>query len=161
MRLAYWSSVWFDGDFEPPSGVVRRFRLPNPRDTTQRLPGFFAIERTLVGRRITLALYQLDGTLFLQAGTRRWELSNPLLRFQFDVLPSGVFSRFRVFEEGHQTWELTYSHVGRALHAVIDPTYDVLEMENDHFLAFVASAVLSPEWQENARSHLLALKNAL
>ena len=161
MRLDCWSSVWFEGEFAPTTGVVHRIRLPNPRSTELKSPGYFAVERPLFLPPIAFALYLSNQSLYFQAGTRRWSLTQSGLRFQFEELPFGLFARFRVFEESQPTWQLTYSHFRRSFDALIDPTYDALEFQNDHFLSFVASTALTTEWQVNAKGKWLASHDAL
>ena len=151
MLLAYWSSVWFEGEFTPETGTVHRHRLPKPRDASTALLGYFDIERPMFGFRTVLALYQIDGELFFQAGEHRWPLSQPGLEFRFGALTSGLLSRFCVIENGRNTWQISYLHPVRAFIGIIDPTYDTLDFERDHFLYFVASTVLNPEWQKNVK----------
>lgn len=153
MHLAYWSSVWFDGEFNPTSGTVVRRHLQTKRSDTQSYPGYFETERPLFSSRVVLALYLEAGTMYFQAGTRRWPLDQPELSFRFDVLRPGLLSRFKVVESGNTTFSITYLHLIRTLYANIDPTYDLLEFENDHFLSFVASTTLSPEWQSNVHAN--------
>lgn len=158
MRLANWSSVWFDGEFSPERGTVRSRLLMKGR---KELPGFFAIERPIFGLRIAFALYQVAGTLFFQAGSRRWALSQPGLKFHFKVLPLGLLSCFKVLENERVIWQITYLHLGRTFSSAIDPTYDALEFENDHFLSFVAETALNPVWQENVRRDWSAISGAV
>jgi hypothetical protein len=91
--------------------------------------------------------------MYFQAGTRRWSLDQPELSFRFEVLRPGLLSRFKVVESGSTTFSITYLHLIRTVYANIDPTYDLLEFENDHFLSFVASTTLSPEWQSNVHAN--------
>ena len=161
MRLDCWSSVWFEGEFAPAAGVVHRIRLPNPRRSELKSSGYFAIERPMFRPPIALALYLSNQNLYFQAGPRRWSLAQPGLRFQFAELPFGPFARFQVLEESQPTWQLTYSYLGRSLDALIDPTYDALEFQNDHFLSFVAETAITTEWQTNAKEKWLVSHDAL
>lgn len=153
MRLAYWRSVWYDGEFDPNSGDVRRYKLASPREASSSLPGFFAVERSTTGARVVLALYQVNGILFFQANGKRWPLHQPGLQFRHQLRSWKLVSTFQVMEGGRIVWPFTYLHPLRTFYAHLDPTYDAIEFDRDHFLAFVTDNALNLGWQANVRKH--------
>ena len=150
MRLHAWNTVWRDVEFDPRSGVASTIKLPAPRSDASVPTGFAHFERSLFGPRQVFALFKLGDILFFSAGARRWQLDQAGLQFVHSH-PFPFLSRFRVVETGQTVFSITYSHVGRLVFALIDPTYDKIDEDSDFFLAFVAEYAQSPEWQANAR----------
>jgi hypothetical protein len=90
-------------------------------------------------------LYVKNGELWFRAGKLHWPLAKPGLAFTFKA--GFLFSSFAVVEDGVKVWGITYFHPVRTFSSFIDPTYDHLEYENDHFLCFVAENAMSRKWQ--------------
>jgi hypothetical protein len=124
------------------------------RDPGQRpqISGQGGLERTREHGLVFFALYRQASDLVFRAGARQWSLARSDLRFEFSQLRPAR-SRFRVFEGTSETFQCTYGHILRSIAAQMDVTYDNLDFENDHFLAFVASLRLPatlanfPGWQ--------------
>jgi hypothetical protein len=150
MRLHAWKTVWRDVEFDPRSGSASTIKLSSPRPDTSAPIGFAHYERSLFGPRQVFALFKVGDALFFSAGARRWQLDQAGLQF-VHTHPFPFLSRFRVVESGQAAFSITYSHVGRLLFALLDPTYDKIDEDTDFFLAFVAEYAQSAEWQANAR----------
>ncbi len=150
MRLPEWSQACRDIEFEPATGSSRVIRLIAPRPDAGPVSGFAAFERPLWGRPVTFALYRAADDLRFSAGRRSWTLGPSGLSFSHEQ-PFACLSRFQVLESGRVTFSFTYSHVGRLMWAILDPTYNKLDQEADFFLAFVAEQAASPSWQQRVR----------
>lgn len=150
MRLHAWGTTTRDIEFDPATGSAAVIKLPESRPDTTVPAGFAHFEQGLFRARQVFALFRSGDTLFFSAGARRWQLGQPGLRFVHSF-PVPFLSRFRVFESDRVVFSIWYSHVGRLLFAVMDPTYDKLAEESDFFLAFVAEYAQSPEWQAQVR----------
>jgi hypothetical protein len=150
MRLHAWSTSRRDIEFDPATGSSAVIRLPASRPDTSVPTGFAHIERNLFGPQQVFALFRSGDALYFCAGARRWQLGQPELRFVHSHL-FPFFSRFRVLESDRVVFSIVYSHLGRSLVVVMDPTYNNLDEDNDFFLAFVAQHAQSPEWQANVR----------
>jgi len=150
MRLHAWSTMKRDVEFDPVTGSATMVTLPTPRLDTSVPTGFADFERQVLGARQVFALFKSGNILFFSAGARRWELGQPGLRFVHGR-PFPFLSRFRVIESDRVVFSILYSHLGRVLLELIDPTYDKLDQESDFFLSFVAEYATSPEWQAQAR----------
>ena len=152
MLLHAWRTVWRDVEFDPATGSTSVIKRQTARADTAVPSGFAHFERDLFrGRRQAFALFRSGDALFFCAGRHRWKLGQPGLRFAHDH-PFPFLSRFRVFESDRVVFSSSYSHIGRLLFALLDPTYDKIDEDSDFFLAFVAENAQSPEWQANIRN---------
>src|SRR5262249_35428386 len=149
MRLHAWNTVWRDVEFDPQMGSASIIKLPAARPDTSVPTGFAHFEKARLGRRQVFALFMVGDALFFSAGTQRWQLDQPGLEFVHSH-PFPFLSRFQVIDSGRTVFSITYSHLGRLLFALLDPTYDKIDEDSDFFLAFVAEHARSPEWQVNA-----------
>jgi len=150
MRLHHWGHAWRDVEFDAATGFARIIRLPVPRPDTSPVSGFVAFEHALWGASVAFALYRAGDDLFLSAGRRTWNLGQSGLSFSHRQ-PFPFISQFQVLEFGQVVFSFSYSHLGRLLWALLDPTYDKLDEDQDFFLAFVAEYGVTPSWQHNAR----------
>ena len=136
-------------EFDRDSGrYARRFIRAAAR--RGRVSGNGAVERTAEYGPMFFCVYRWDGDFLFQAGQRRWSLTRSDLTLAFKSRGASA-SEFRVIEEGVETFRCSYTHRLRNLWAAFDPTYDGLDFESDHFLAYVASLSLpvnAPGWLE-------------
>lgn len=148
MRLHCWNRARWDIELDLETGSATRIRLDHPRDESVAPPGFAQLERPLLGLPQVFAVFREQDRIVFTAGKRRWHLDQPGLRFAH-TRPAPFLSRFRVMEDGRVTFSILYSHVGRLLWSLVDPTYDRIDEETDFFLAFIAEYGTSPEWRAN------------
>jgi hypothetical protein len=146
MRLRCWNRASQDIEFDPETGSAWAIKLAGPRDDSAALVGFAHFERPFLGEPQIFAVFRQDDSLFFSAGARKWRLDRPGLRFVHSQ-PFPFFSRFRVIEGERVTFSILYSHLGRLLLALADPTYDKIDEDTDFFLSFVAEYGSSPEWR--------------
>lgn len=152
MRLHQWSRAWRDVEFDSATGSARVIRLPTARPDTSPVSGFVAFERFLCGVPTAFALYRQADAVFFSAGCRAWRLGQSDLSFSH-TRPFPLFSRFQVLEGSRVAFSFTYSHVGRLLWELLDPTYDKLDEDSDFFLSFVAEQAASPSWLQDVKEH--------
>ena len=105
-------------------------------------------EREVNGPTMTFSLEVSEGVLWFKAGVRAWRLNDASLSFAFETSQASATSSFTVNRSGQDELVFRYRHVGRALMARIDPTYDALDAANDHPLLVVAQQGRSIQWQQ-------------
>ena len=138
----------FIGRFNLEAGKVRRrFCLKQEKNN---LSGTFSFERSFLFIRTTFAIYLKSGELYFMAGKHTWALSDKKLSFSFRKHENSLLSSFYVLENSVVVWHTTYFHPFRTLYSKIDPTYDEFDINNDHFLLFVAQTALDKQWQNGA-----------
>jgi hypothetical protein len=154
MHLQAWNSAWRNIDFDPATGSATLIRLPGPRPENATPHGFAHFERRVFGARRTFAVFKSGDDLFFSAGSTQWKLGDPDLSFKHSH-PFPFTSRFWVLESGQVAYSILYSHFGRSLFAIMDPTYDQIDEDSDYFLAFMAENAQDPEWVKNIRARWL------
>jgi len=146
MRLYCWNRAVRDIEFDPETGSARAIKLDRPRDGSTGPIGFAQFERPFLGTPQVFAVFRRGDAVVFSAGARSWQLDQPGLRLIHEQ-PFPFFSRFTVLEDGVETFSILYSHLGRVLLAVVDPTYDQIDEDSDFMLAFLAEHGVSPEWR--------------
>ncbi len=146
MRLYCWNSAGRDIEFDPQTGSARTIRLDGPRDASTGPIGFAQFERPFLGKRQVFAVFRRGDAIVFSAGVRSWRLDQPGLRLIHER-PFPFLSRFSVIEDERETFSILYSHLGRLLLAVADPTYDQIDEDSDFLLGFLAEHGVSPEWR--------------
>jgi hypothetical protein len=139
MRLAAWNTVWVAYSFEPDEGVRGRHLVSRSIDRSRTHSGVGTFERTREHGRVFFALYLFRGVLMFQAGRERWNFNDKNTSFRFERIGRSRRYRFVVETNGRETWSCTYHAPVRALAAVFDMTYDVMDFEQDHMLFHVAT----------------------
>ncbi len=145
--LASWNSVWITGRFNPRTGALRRRPLLFPRKASARFSGYFALERTITGGRLPVVVYSCGTFLRLHVGNSAWQLPDPSVSFAHATAEGGTQSTFSVIRGDAAAFQYSYRHRIRAAIAAVDPAYDPLDHEADHFLSFLASHAADPKWQ--------------
>jgi hypothetical protein len=148
MRLHHWTHSKRDIEFDPTTGSGRTVALPSLRPDDAPLTGYAAFERRFLGERMWFAIFRRGESIVFHAGTRHWHAGAPGLEFVHRH-PFPLLSRFEIHEAGTRVFTFTYSHLGRLLFALNDPTYDKIDQDADFFLEFVAEQANSSEWREN------------
>ena len=145
--LASWNSVWVTGRFNPRTGALRRRPLFFPRKASAPLSGYFALERTVTGGRLPVVIYSCGAFLRLHVGNHAWQLPDPSVSFAYMTAEGGTQSTFSVISGDAPSVQCTYGHRIRSAIANVDPAYDLLDREADHFLSFLAAHAADPKWQ--------------
>jgi len=145
--LACWNSVWVTGRFNPRTGALRRRPLLFRRKASARISGHFALERTVTGDRLPVVIYSCGTYLRLHVGHNAWQLPDPSVSFTHTTAEGGTQSTFSVIRGDAAAFQWSYGHGVRSAIATVDPTYDTLDHEADHFLSFLAAHAADPKWQ--------------
>jgi hypothetical protein len=150
MRLHHWTHPQKEIEYDLSSGKSQIVYLDKPRDEKAICPGFSARERGLFGRKENFAILNDGEGIVFCARKKIWNLTDPNVK----VKHSRFFlflSSFCVSVSGKNEYSIIYSHIGRMLIMLIDPTYDKIDQDGDFFLEFVAENSNSKEWLQNAR----------
>jgi hypothetical protein len=118
-----------------------------PRKASARLSGYFALERTVTGGCLPVVIYSCGTFLRLQVGHNVWQLPDPSVSFAHTTADGGTQSTFSVISSDAVTFQCSYGHRIRSAIAAVDPAYDPLDHEADHFLSFLAAHAADPKWQ--------------
>jgi hypothetical protein len=95
------------------------------------------------------AVYCYNERLIFQAGRSKWDLTEGEVRTRFKMLFGGLASRLAVEHNGqviHRAWLL---HPLRALSMRVDPTFDAIDAENEHFLLFLGVRLPDVAWRKD------------
>jgi len=95
---------------------------------------------------VFFAVYRFQRDLYFRAGAKRWSLAAPELQFRFSASSDALCS-FALERNESPEYRCTYWARGRQFWATINPTYDSLEMEEDHLLYFLSTSGNSPAWR--------------
>jgi hypothetical protein len=150
VRLSSWRRADRDIEFDPNTGRGDVIHLHSPRPDDAPISGFAESERGIGGTRRFFAVYRERDDIFFNAGPQRWRLGTLGLRFEHDRRNPFV-SGFLVTHSGELAFAFSYTHLGRLLLALADPTHDRMDQEADFFLGFIAAHASSPEWLQNVR----------
>ena len=151
LRLAAWGNAWIEYALDPDSGHHSCASLPEARKHDFPANGFASME-PVMGRSFRFyAVFAHDGRIYFQAGRKQWDLTNVSIETGY-MCPFGLMSRFRLSLDGRTAHKVTLVHPNRAAWPFIDPTYDGIDFESDHFLGFLAKQLTDEEWREHVLS---------
>jgi hypothetical protein len=105
------------------------------------------------GRAVKCSVQIREDALWLRVGDREWELNDAELQFVFRPNDTAVTSEFTVIRAGRPEFIFRYLHVGLALAAKLDPTYDALDYAAEHRLSVIAEHGRLQSWQEAYVKH--------
>jgi hypothetical protein len=98
------------------------------------------------------AVYAFDGRLYFRAGARRWDITDTEVDTGY-WCSFGIASGFHLVRNGKSVHRAILLHPTRALWPFIDPTYDGIDFDSDHFLFFLSEQLKAEEW----RPHVLSM----
>lgn len=93
------------------------------------------------------AVYGYDGRLYLQAGSRKWDITDAEVETGY-WCGFGLVSGFHLLLNGKSVHRATLVHPSRAIWPFIDPTYDGIDFHSDHFLAFLSEQLTIDSWKQ-------------
>jgi len=145
--LESWGNAWTEHRLDPEIGAHRLRWRPRHRSSVH---GFGSYEPIvpLVWQRF-YAVYCYNERLIFQAGRSKWDLTEGEVRTRFKMLFGGLASRLAVEHNGqviHRAWLL---HPLRALSMRVDPTFDAIDAENEHFLLFLGVRLPDVAWRKD------------
>lgn len=147
LRLPAWGNAWIEYMLDPVTGRWES-RPRKPNDVADVVVGFASREPAWGIWKRFYAFYAFEGRLYLRAGRRKWDVTDGLASCKFWAfgfgLMSGLLLRFR---DGTSHWPVLI-HPGRALSVLVDPTYDGIDAEHDHFFLFLRQQLPSAKWRQ-------------
>ena len=147
--LRAWHSAWGLYVLNPSTGRYSWKRLADPNNDHTPTNGVASIEPVLSlfkPFRRFYAVYTYDGCIYFQAGTKRWDITHSEVDTKYWCLFL-VTSGFKLILDGKTVHRVTLFHPNRAAWPFIDPTYDGIDYESDHFLYFLSEQLTSDEWK--------------
>ena len=149
--LRAWGNAWILYTLDPKTGRHSWEKMAEPQEVETPTNGHASMEPVLGVISRFYAVYAFDGRLFFQAGTRKWDITDA------EVEPGywcwlGLASGFRLSLNGKTVHRTTLLHPSRAVWPFIDPTYDGIDFDSDHFLFFLSEHLKSYEWRQRMLS---------
>ena len=146
--LRSWGNAWILHTLDPVTGNHSWERIVRDRRDEPRTNGFASIEPVfgLVPR--FYAIYAVEGRLYFQAGARKWDVTEGQVE-TFHWSWFGLTSGFRLLLAGKTVHNVILVHPNRAVWPFVDPTYDDIDFESDHFLWFVSRNLTRGDWREH------------
>lgn len=111
------------------------------------IDGFGSVEPVWGIWRRFYALYTYEGRLYFQAGRRKWDVTDGPRHCKFWAAGYGLCSGLIMTFQNGATHRPVLVHPLRGLAAHIDPTYDGIDAESDHFFLFVRQQLPDPAWR--------------
>ena len=152
--LRAWSSAWFLYVFNPVTGRYSRKLIRDPKHDKTPTNGFASVEPALdffKRFRRFYAVYAYKSRLYFQAGQERWDITDADVNTKYRC-KFGVSSWFRIKVNGTIVHKVRLFHPRRAIWPFIDPTYDGIDFDSDHFLYFLSEHLPRDEWKRHMLS---------
>jgi hypothetical protein len=152
--LRAWSSVWFLYVLCPETGKFSRKKILDPNNDHTPINGHASIEPVLSWSslfRCFYAVYAFDDRLYFQAGIKRWDITDVDVDTRY-WCRFGLASGFRLILNGKTVHRVILFHPNRAMWPFIDPTYDGIDFDSDHFLYFLSVHLTDDEWKQRLLS---------
>ena len=155
LHLTAWGSAQIRYELPSP-GKRPRIRL-NRNGERANVDGLGSFQPMWYLLRRFYAVYALDDRFIFQAGRRFWDLTEGPVEARFYTMGFGIASGIALYHGGNLIHRAFLFHPARALFARLDPTYDFLEAESDHFFFFLRNQIHKDEW----RRHICGLPETL
>lgn len=127
----------------------RRFIRKPLWESGKPFHGYASVEPVWFVFRRFYAVYANGRRLWFQAGRKSWDVTDGVEGIRFWVGLGGMVSGLSVkFNNGEQHTAYLF-HPGRALSALVDPTYDQLDAESDHFFMFLREGLPKEQWRSS------------
>lgn len=152
--LRAWYSVWFLYVLCPETGKFSLKRVSDPNNDHTPTSGHASIEPVLSLFRPfsrLYAVYTFNDRLFFQTGIKRWDITDVDVDTGY-WYRFGLMSGFRLILNGKTVHRVTLFHPNRAIWPFIDPTYDGIDFDSDHFLFFLSEHLIDDEWKQRMLS---------
>jgi hypothetical protein len=144
-------SLWIRYRFDPATGRASP-RLAARASQSRPASGIGTHLRSEEQGRVFVALYAADASLWFAIGAERWNLD----AIEFSVVHHEHDGRCRFsFRCGTAARTLSYRPRVAMIGALLDPTRDELDREEDDFLLFVSRVLPDAQWRAAARARWL------
>lgn len=146
LRLSAWGSAWLEFRLK---GKGRRpaVRFRNAKRDHES-HGFGSCEPVYWAVRRFYAVYGERGRFIFQAGRRYWDLTDGPIALRFTPVGLGMASVISVYRGDDLIHRASLIHPGKTVWPRINPTYDYLDAEADHFFLFLQNEIHKDEWRQ-------------
>lgn len=148
IHLRAWSNAWIRYTLDPTTGKHSIEKMASPFEGDAATNGFASVEPVFGWIPRFYAVYAFDGRLHFQAGARRWDITDADVETGY-WCGFGIASGFHLLLNGKPVHRVTLVHPARALWPFIDPTYDGIDFDSDHFLFFLSQQLKRDEWRRS------------
>lgn len=151
LHLRAWGNAWILYTLDPETGSYGSVKLAKSLNGVPPTNGVASIEPVLglIGR--FYAVYAFEDLLYFQAGRRRWDIAGAEVDTRYWCW-LGLASRFHLILNGKSVHRATLVHPSRFIWPFLDPTYDGIDFDSDHFLFFLSEQLKSDEWKQRLLS---------
>lgn len=149
--LHAWRNAWILYTLDPLTGRHSWERLAASEENDIPVNGHASMEPVLGLVRRFYGVYAFQGRLYFQAGAKKWDITDAEVETGY-WCRLGLASGFRLGLNGKTVHRVTLFHPNRAVWPFIDPTYDGIDFDSDHFLCFLSEHLTSDEWKQRVRS---------
>ena len=146
LTLNSWSNVWIEFEVDPRSGRWSKRKLAQPRDVGSST-GFARLEPVWGLWKRFYAIYVCDKRLIFQAGRNRWDVTDGVRHCRFWAALYGLLSGLNVHFVNGERHHAVLIHPWRGVWAHIDPTYDGMDFDNDHFFYYLRQYMPDEKWR--------------
>ena len=151
LRLNAWSTTRIQYELATQGEQPKIVRTRDGEDREYR--GFGSYEPMWCLLRRFYAVYASNGRFIFQAGGRVWDLTEGPESARFYAIGFGLASGLAIYHAQKFIHRAFLFHPGRAIRPRIDPTYDFLDSESDHFFLLLRNQIDKDEWRQYV-SHL-------
>ena len=146
IRLRAWGNAWIEyrlkGEGKRPRAIPRR------ASQIRKVHGFGSYEPVFWLVRRFYAVYGANGRFIFQADRQYWDLTDGPVALRFNPIGRGMASEIAVYRGGDLVHRAKLIHPGRSLWPRIDPTYDGIDAETDHFFLFLQNEIHKDAWRQ-------------
>jgi hypothetical protein len=147
LKLKAHGNAWIEYDLDPISLKHKIRSLKKKEINKLNSPVCFASYEPLFGifRRF-YAVYSYDNKLYFQVGRTRQDITEGFDECKFWMVFGFASGLLIKFHDG-STHKPVLIHPLRTFFVVIDPTYDMWDMETEHFFLFIRKHVQDAKWR--------------
>lgn len=146
IRLRAWGNAWIE--YRLKGRGKRPLAVPKRASQMRKVHGFGSYEPVYWLVRRFYAVYGDSGRFIFQAGREYWDLTEGSIALRFDPLSRGMASEFSVIRGGDLIHQVKLIHPGRSVWPRIDPTYDYIDAETDHFFLLLHNEMHKDAWRQ-------------
>jgi hypothetical protein len=149
--LNAWGNAWVLYTLDPQTGDYSWAKIAEPQRVEVATSGFASMEQALGLIRRFYAVYEFEGRLYFQVGKKKWDITEGELKTAFSCW-LGLVSKFCLSLNGESLHRSVFVHPSKAVWPLIDPTYDGIDFDSDHFLFFLSEHLVRDEWKKHVIS---------
>ena len=146
-----YTSAWILCTLDPQTGNYSGEKIAEPREVETPTRCHASMEPVLGLISRFYAVYAFGGRLYFQVGKKKWDVTDSEVETAYWCC-FGLVSRFCLSLNGKSVHRAILLHPSRAAWPFIDPTYDGIDFDSDHFLFFLSEHLTRDEWKQHVLS---------